>query len=198
MNRSPLPKPALLLIPVALVIGFAGVASADCMGPTINYSGGEVAHGDIVKVTGSGFGDNCYDTGPPPPGIGALGIPLEGVEVYIEQAGARHLVAVGDTSLDYSWSVDVRVPLVLDVGEARITAVTGRLTAFDESNSPLEVTSQVVEGAAVTVVDFGENAESPKADPEPTTTDWTPLLALIAGLAVVAVVGVTTQRRRSG
>ena len=189
------------LVAIALSMGLAGVASADCQGPTIAYSGGEVAHGDVITVTGTGFGDNCYDTGPPPPGEGALGRPLGGVEVYIEQGGDRHLVAVGGSEADYSWEVDITVPEVLDLGEARITArAEGGFSAFIESERPLDIASEAVEGGTVDVVEFPTvgDAEVPASEPAQTETDWSPVVWLASGMLLIAVVAVTMSRGRFG
>ncbi len=104
-------------------------------------------------------------------------------------------MAVGDTSSDYTWIVDIPVPLVLDGGAERITAVSHGFTVFDSPDAPLEVTSDVVEGAAFTVIEFEEDADLREAEPAPPRTDWSPLLGLIAGITPFVMVAVATSSR---
>ena len=56
----------LLLVAASSLWFNPSVAGADCAGPTIDHQGGEVSPGSTVVVEGLWWGDNCYDTGPPP------------------------------------------------------------------------------------------------------------------------------------
>ncbi|MDG2028270.1 MAG: hypothetical protein P8J50_14275 [Acidimicrobiales bacterium] len=58
-----------------------GPAAADCAGPTPELEAGEYLPGEPVPVSGQWFGDNCYDTGPPPEGEDVLGKPIADIDV---------------------------------------------------------------------------------------------------------------------
>lgn len=80
MTSSAVPGKRRLLGVFASLVGMmaAGLvsappASADCSGPSMSFSPQDVDRGGEVTVTGEAWGDNCYDTGPPPNGEGALG-----------------------------------------------------------------------------------------------------------------------------
>ena len=87
---------ALGLVVVGLVDALVAVGS--CLPPRVEVGRQTVGRGESVTVTGAGFGDNCYDSGPPPAGEGQLGRPLEGIEVVIAQATAEVVVARGAAS----------------------------------------------------------------------------------------------------
>lgn len=153
----------------------AGPALADCIGPTIDYEPGEVTRGERITVTGEGFGDNCYDTGPPPEGQGVLGNPLTDIEVLFLQGTTEIVVARGAANADYEFDVTVTVPVELEAGEVTIEAghelgesafthEEGRLTVVDEPAS-------TPASGAVEPVIFGpeENPQSPGPSPEAAT-----------------------------
>ena len=189
MNSST--RSALFVIAV-IVVGLLepGAARADCIGPTFSHTGGEFAHGEIVTVTGYGFGDNCYDTGPPPPGEGSLGQPLTGIEVYFDQGGEHHRVAVGNADEDYAWQVQIPVPSNLDIGEAHLVVLSNGFEAFRENPVEIWVTSETNGGAFVDPLTFGPSAPR---EPDPVSesgfagTNWTPLVSLVG--ATITIVG---------
>ncbi len=191
--------PRLALCALLTVAGLAvggRVALADCVGPTVGHTGGDLTHGEIVTVSGYGFGDNCYDTGPPPPGEGSLGRPLTGIEVYAEQNGLRHLVAVGDADMAYEWEVEFAVPAILDVGDVDIVVVSNGFEAFEDAESPIWVLSDRDESAEIEVVTFGlGHPPKPHAAPSFPGTDWAPVLALSGSLIAIAAILAGLQRR---
>ncbi len=185
----------LVFVAGGIFVG-AGVARADCIGPTYSHTGGDLAHGDLLTVTGYGFGDNCYDTGPPPPGEGSLGRPLTGIEVYMEQGGRLHLVAVGNADQDYLWKLEVPIPTVLGKGEAHVVVMSNGFEAFREDPPEIWVTSAPVE-ASIEPVTFGPTGlEPPEPNPDEgfAGTNWTPLIALVA-IAITTPVLVLARRR---
>jgi len=111
-----------MVIVVAALVGVPSIAAADCIGPTISYRGGEVEAGDQVVVEGSGWGDNCYDGGPPPEGEGFLGVPLVGLEVFLVQDGTEILVATGDADAAYEFEANITIPSGLSSGKFEIVA----------------------------------------------------------------------------
>ncbi len=74
----------------------------------------------MLTITGKYFGDDCLDTGTLPPGVGALGNPLTGILIVIDQGSLEFPVANGSADSDYSFQVDVVVPSELAPGEASI------------------------------------------------------------------------------
>ena len=200
----------MLVLAASLLTGVR-TARADCIGPTFSHSGGDVAHGELVTVTGiiwsiysfpsSTFGDNCYDTGPPPPGEGSLGLPLTGIEVYMEQGGSLHLVAVGNANQDYVWEVQVPIPSVLDVGDARVVVMHNGLESFNENPAEMWVTSDRKADALIEPMTFGPVVvEQPEAGPDAgfAGTNWTPVIALVATTITIAAVLVLVRRRSMG
>lgn len=167
------------------------VARADCIGPTYTNTGGDLAHGDLVTVTGYGFGDNCYDTGPPPPGEGDLGRPLTGIEVYFEQRGQLHLVATGNAGEDYAWEIQVPLPAVLDVGDVGVVVTSNGRDAFHENPGEIWATSDAAGNAAIEPVTFGPPGSRQTGFQG---TNWTPLITLIAVSGLIAT-GILIQRR---
>lgn len=145
-------------------------AEADCLGPGIERTGGTVDRGGIVQVVGTAWGDNCYDTGPPPSGEGVLGHPLTGIEVYLVQGGVEHLVATGDADDRFGFVVDVAVPDALGPGPVEVVARSAR------NGRPYVATTRpiVVSDAAPT----GSRADAPVRFGEPTQTPGQPTLHL--------------------
>jgi hypothetical protein len=130
----------LALVCGVLLVG-AWPATAACLGPSIEHRGGPVRRGEIVRVTGSGFGDACYDVRPPPPGEGYLGKPLDSLEIVVLQGDRQTVVARGVADAGYSFEVDVVVPLGVLPEEARVLALDARtgLTASGGPDRPLVV-----------------------------------------------------------
>jgi hypothetical protein len=191
-------------------------AGADCSSPTIEYPAGPVDRGQAITVTGSAFGDNCYDTGPPPPGQGALGRPRDGIEIVITQAGDEHVVAEGGADADYGFEVDVVVPADLQPGEARLQArvvdPTGTVSVFDRTDQPLLVSDAAPPSAEVEVAIFGPAAGPSDTEPPDTGKapaeaaaprehrggpDWGPwVVGALVVLGVVAGGSMLVVRRR--
>lgn len=113
----------ILLTLTAILVGIVALqrpAAADCAGPTPAVEEGDYLPGEPVPVSGQWFGDNCYDTGPPPPGEGTLGRPIADIEVWFEQGDTEWLVAVGAADADYAWSVAPPVPLDASPGDLAV------------------------------------------------------------------------------
>lgn len=175
-----------------LVVG--GPAAADCSGPTVDWAPHEVARGGTVTVTGSAFGDNCYDTGPPPPGQGFLGVPRQDLQIVVVQGEVEVVVAEGDADAEYAFEVDIVVPPELQPGPANLVVRVpeGRVdpTAIDG----LTITDEPPTGTAATVVDFSvepgdDEAEGEAAGPgddDGDDGDGLPVGWIVAGAFVVA------------
>lgn len=96
---------AIALVVLAWVAG-TDIAIAFCTGPQVGETPAEVARGETLTVAGTGFGSDCYDTGPPPPGEGFLGIPLDiDIDITFEQGDTRVLVARALRLPEYSIQV---------------------------------------------------------------------------------------------
>ncbi|QGG95767.1 hypothetical protein [Actinomarinicola tropica] len=131
---------ALLALSASLLV--ADPAAADCSGPTIEYDAGEVQPGGTVTVRGSAWGDECYDTGPPPDGEGVLGRPIEDIAIVVEQGPVAALVAIGSADDDYEFEVEVTMPPSILPGEARVRAFWARGIVFDATDATVVVTGE--------------------------------------------------------
>ena len=111
---------------VVLVGGFLSgggpLAATSCFGPTIEIARHEVGRGKELVVTGSGWGDDCYDDSAPPAGEGFLGVPIQEIDVFIVQGDDEWLVATGAADANYEFEVSVVVPAGLSPGDARVQA----------------------------------------------------------------------------
>lgn len=111
------------LLAAAVTVVLTGSSAADCVGPTITVRPTSGPAGTSLTIEGTGFGDNCYDTGPPPPGQGVLGNPLTGVEIaFVDAAGTRTVLAVVDADADYRFAVEATVPAGAVPGPASLQA----------------------------------------------------------------------------
>ncbi|MCB0971902.1 MAG: hypothetical protein KDA97_10390 [Acidimicrobiales bacterium] len=206
---------ATTAVAVSLGLGVAASPSAaSCTGPALQRGEVTVDRGDTVTVTGVGWGDNCYDTGPPPEGEGVLGVPHDGIELVVVQGDRTIVVAEGTAGEDYGFSVDVPVPTSLDPGPARVQArLVGAPTDPPDAYGPgveLTVTDVEVPDQIFTPVAFegattasspptaAATEDDPAADQVATSTDGNlnPVLVIGGALAVLAAVGVVVLGRR--
>lgn len=169
----------LVLGTATLTVG-AAPAGADCVGPTLHHPPAAVARGATVTLTASGFGDNCYDTGPPPDGEGILGRPVTGIGIFVARDGKETLVARGDANPDYAFTVDVVIPPDTTPGEAHLVArwTTGQAGQAEQAvigSSPgktggLTITDAAPAGGVAGVATFGPpgSPEPPDYGPRPT------------------------------
>lgn len=126
-GRRPTSVSSLRVLSVFAVLGVATLAgptlaAADCGGPSYAYSSGRVDRGATVRITGTAWGDSCYDTGAPPPGQGVLGIPQRGIEIGFVQDGVPVVVTQVAADASYRFAVDITVPASLHPGAARLFA----------------------------------------------------------------------------
>lgn len=191
-----------VLVVLSLAVGAVGASAtpvaADCSGPTVEFEPAEVGRGGELTVVGTAFGDNCYDTGPPPDGEGFLGVPQSDIEVRILQGPEEILVAKGDADDDYRFEVTVVVPSALDPGAARLVVrLANGGEAFLVDNGPFVITdAEPVAGADETVVAFGQDddaeeepAESGAETAEPEEDDDGPPLELLGILLFLFALG---------
>lgn len=134
----------ILAAVVVLVLQAGGSrASADCAGPVVEVSPASGEPGTALTVTGRYWGTDCYDTGPPPPGVGPLGLPDTGIEVtFVDAAGTSTPLGTVDAVDDYTIRLDAAVPAGAAAGEGRIEAVSN--TGFLVTPAPFVVGTDVV------------------------------------------------------
>jgi hypothetical protein len=163
------PVVAATIMTVGLVL--ASPVSADCVAPAITYDGGPVTRGSTIRVVGTAWGDNCYDTGPPPEGEGVLGRPLDDIELFVVQGGTETLVATGAARTDYGFVAEIVVPARLAPGPATISARSAS-TPANEVTIPLTITSAEPAARRDRVTRFGPRSPSTTAptagSPSPT------------------------------
>jgi hypothetical protein len=153
-------------------------AAADCIGPTILPITGELVRGEPVTITGRGWGDQCYDTGPPPPGQGTLGTPADDIEIRFTQGDTDVVVAQGSADDEYRFEVTVSVPTSLAPGEARLWARPVGSTAGAAPATALVVVvvsaaPPAAEAPVPAIAVFGPDDPAPPSSPastEPSTT----------------------------
>ena len=127
-----------------LTLGLTADAGADCAGRSIRVNPTGGPEGATVTVTGQAFGNNCYDTGPPPPGEGVLGVPQSGVVItFTDATGTATELATVDAGPQYRFVTEVTVPTGATPGAGRIDSVSpaGNPSAF---GVPFEVTGGVI------------------------------------------------------
>lgn len=202
MLRRPLV--VLLLLASASLALLPSPAAADCLGPTIRRIEPAV-RGEVITVRGYAFGDNCYDTGPPPAGEGVLGVPVPDVELFVAQGDGEVLVARGAANADYEFSVDIVVPPRLSPGPARVVARWGTDRSAEQA---LEVLTDppVAEPPGTTpIVPFGSVPDSTVAPSTSSVTEPAPVSeddgdgvegALVGGVLVVVLIGAIGAVRR--
>lgn len=152
----------------AVLVVSGGPAAADCMGPTIEIEQSEVARGDELAISGSGWGDNCYDTGAPPAGEGVLGVPINNIRIFLVQGATEWLVATGSADADYQFDVAVVVPPDLQPGVAEVQARHGDVVAYSSDPQFVVVAAPAPTVADTEVVSFGP-ASASAADPSSPT-----------------------------
>ncbi len=179
----------LLVLFSVLLVGLLSIpvaALASCVGPELSYGGGQVRPGDAVHVVGQHWGDDCFDTGRPPAGQGALGLPRTGIVVLFEQGGTQTVVARGDADAEYRFQVDIVIPETAALGAARLMARAGDEVAFAAAGDPLVVAS-AGQGSPATVASFGPiETEVPLASPA-RAAPWWPVYIAVALMIVGAV-----------
>jgi hypothetical protein len=202
----------------ALLALLARPVAADCSGPYIVVDERKVDAGADLLLTGVAWGDNCYDTGPPPPGEGTLGVPVSEIDIVIQQGGERWLVATGSADADYGFTVTVELPAQLQPGRAEIRAEWDGRTAWTQDAFVIVVDGPSNGTGDVSVASFGPSPSSTPPPSETVPTTAAPLgsvattstdpgrseqgadsddVLLIAVIAAAVVAGVLIARRVS-
>jgi hypothetical protein len=145
-------------------------------------------------VVGQYWGDDCFDTGPPPAGKGDLGLPRQGITVMFEQDGTQTVVARGNADADYQFQVDIVIPPNAAPGGARLAARASEEEQFAATGGPLEVVS-TGQGSPLVVASFGPT-EIPMPTSEPTASRW-PAYLVVALLIVGGILLARRWRRRA-
>ncbi len=160
----------------------------------------DVARGQTIAVIGTGWGDDCYDTGDPPAGEGDLGIPLEGIHVVLVQGGREWDLWSGAAGEDYGFTASVVVPVDAAPGDAQLLA-----RRPDTSVSTFDQTVRISDAAPVTTTspptttrpkEPEESTASPGSEPSSGGVSIGWLVAIVAAGAIVAVAIIALRRRR--
>jgi len=184
---------AVAVATASAAIGMSALpAAADCNGPTIEYSAGEIARSGRITVVGTSFGDNCHDTGPPPAGEGVLGRPIRGITITLVQGDQEVFIARGEADEAYRFELTFDVPAELDAGEVTLLVTwPGGFAPFDLTDQPIVLTG----GPPPATVPRTATAPSPGDDASTATGALArTLAALVVGGALA---GLAVRRRRS-
>ncbi|MEO6989871.1 MAG: hypothetical protein ABI239_14635 [Aquihabitans sp.] len=190
----------VVLVAVAAVAVSPVKADAKCANYMIEHDIGSVERDGTVHVIGTGWGDNCYDTGEIPPGESVLGRPATEVEVLLIQGDVEHLVATGEADEKYGFTVDVPIPDDLKPGPIEVIARAGDSVGYVVTTGPLVISDAPPSGQSDdTAVHLGKSPPGTVALPiEPPSDDGTLMVA--AGIALLAAglaaTGVYWARRR--
>lgn len=178
---------ALLLLTFTVAIIAPSPASASCYGPRIVVSDGEVDRGTKLRIVGEGWGDDCHDTGIPSDAHGALGNPLDSIEVAFVQDGKETVVARGSAD-DYGFDALVTVPSTLRPGIARLVARSGE---YGDYERPTVIVSKAkpVAAAGPVVLNLDEDRDdlsgTESIHDEPIQAEGSNTRAWLAGGAAV-------------
>ena len=179
-------------------------ASADCSGPSMSFSPQDVDRGGEVTVTGEAWGDNCYDTGPPPNGEGVLGRPATDIEIVLTQGDTEWVLGTVDADKQYGFEEEMVVPTDASPGDAQLNA---RHTETAPYIPYVEPTLRISDAPSVTPPSTTEPEPAPPPSESTTAAQdnqpdsdvprgvapW--LIAVAAGLVVVALVVVVLRRK---
>jgi hypothetical protein len=160
-------------------------AFADCSGPTIELQRHDVARGDTLEVVGTAWGTDCYDTGPPPSGVGVLGAPVSDIELVVVQADREWVVARGAAGSDYTFVVTVTVPTDATPGTASLVGRHPGGTAYSP-NQELQISELPAATGSPTVATFGPVAATTSSLPPTTRAATTATAATPATTATSA------------
>jgi hypothetical protein len=149
---------------LAAPMGSPHPVGASCVAPALQFKPARVARGGELTITGQNLGDDCLDTGTLPPGVGALGQPMTGLVIVIDQADLEFVVATGSADSHYGFRVKIVVPAGLAPGDATVQllgAGDARLT----TDVALVISNASPIGSAVaTVATFGPQT-TPDTEP---------------------------------
>lgn len=202
---------AAVAVVLATVMAAPGRASGDCSGPTIEHDVGSIDRDGTVRVVGTVWGDNCYDTGPPPEGESVLGKPVTGIEILLVQLGVEHLVATGDADEDFEFEVEVPVPDELEPGPVTLVARSRlNVNTYDATPGQLVISSEPPTGTSDDApVRFGDPAPEPRLESAPSKatpsedaarnddgSDLTTIAAAAGAVLLVAALLAAGARRR--
>jgi hypothetical protein len=151
----------LVLGALGLVVVASAPAGAQCYGPRVRYDPAEAARGDKVLISGTFWGDDCYDDDRALlPGQGSLGAPIRKITIRLVQGDRRIVVAQGAANRYYQFGVWIRVPTSLEPGGTNVVATEHRAPGagdVDHMTDQLRITDAPPSGAAgkVKVAKFG-------------------------------------------
>lgn len=184
--------------PVVALAVVADPAAGSCIAPVVSHAAGPVVRGATLTVEGRRWGDDCYDTGMPPPGYGVLGRPAQDIEVLVVQGEREVVVARGDADDDLAFAVEVTVPVDLAPGSATIVARDADRSLGIVDDIPLTVASTYPPHWAERSSEpasFGTALPSAAAPADDDTSPW--LRALGGAVAAVVLAALAVARRVS-
>lgn len=207
MRRQTIMRLLVLAIVAVFAVGLiaASPASADCNGPSMTFTPHDVDRGGEVTVTGTGWGDNCYDAGVWPEGEGVLGRPVNDVEIVVIQGDMEWAIATVDADDDYGFVTRVVVPQDAAPGDAQLIArKPGTLPPVFNPDPTLRISTAAAVTSAPTTASTPDPsvAESATASEAETNTQEsetaTPWFAAAATMVVASAAGawVVTHRRK--
>lgn len=205
MRRQTIMRLLIVSIVGLFAVGLVSAppASADCAGPSMTFAPHDVVRGGEVTATGERWGDNCYDTGPPPDGEGVLGRPLNDIEIVVIQGEREWVVATVDADDDYRFTTQVDVPQDAAPGDAEMIArKAGTLPYVSNSDPALRISdAPAVESPPTTDTPSSSTAQEPEAATAENESDskvlWLAIAAAVVGALAAGTVLIVARRRSS-
>jgi hypothetical protein len=189
---------------LAVGLAAAGPASADCPSPSMTFFPRDVDRGGEVIATGKYWGDNCYDTGPPPDGQGDLGEPLDGIQIVLVQGEREWVVGTVDAGAgdDYGFVTRIVVPRDAAPGDAQLLVRRPETYLFVSNPDPMLGISSAppIDAPPSSRSEPGRtpvaSGDAGAENVDDSTVGWSWVTGIAVGAAVFAAGAVTAAVRR--
>lgn len=171
----------------------------------MTFSPHDVVRGGEVTATGERWGDNCYDTGPPPDGEGVLVRAATDIEIVVVQGEKEWVVATvdaDDADDDYRFTTRVNVPQDATPGDAQMIARKAGTLPYVSNPDPALRISDAPAVTSPPTTDAPSSSTAQESDAATTENESvSPVLWLAIAAAVVVALAagtlVVAARRRS-
>jgi hypothetical protein len=102
-----------------------------------------------------------------------LGVPVNGIEIYVVQGDREWLIAAGSADAHYGFTATATAPADLTLGDARVQARSRQGVAYSSNPKFVVIDAPKPAGIDKTVVSFGPSASTLTLAAPPTRPDET-------------------------
>jgi hypothetical protein len=103
-----------------------------------------------------------------------LGVPVNGIEIYVVQGDREWLIAAGSADAHYGFTATATAPADLTLGDARVQARSRQGVAYSSNPKFVVIDAPKPAGIDKTVASFGPSASTLTPDAPPTLTPAAP------------------------